>query len=93
MGAGAACGAAAQAPLAASLSEESTSICAPAHGRARGALRTLLYGTGDELDLSKLQEVTRGLESYTVSTASVASSTGASDEGRNAAASQLHGLA
>ena len=57
--------------------------------RARGALRTLLYGTGDELDLSKLQDVTKGLESYTVSTASVASSTGASDEGRSAAATQL----
>ena len=57
--------------------------------RARGALRTLLYGTGDELDLSKLQDVTQGLESYTVSTSSVESSTGASDEGRNAAAQQL----
>lgn len=57
--------------------------------RARGALRTLLYGTGDELNLAKLQEVTAGLESYTTSTSSAESSLGVSDEGRNAAATQL----
>jgi predicted unusual protein kinase regulating ubiquinone biosynthesis (AarF/ABC1/UbiB family) len=57
--------------------------------RAQGALRTLLYGTGDELNLSKLQEITAGLETYTTSTSSVESSRGASDEGRNIAAEQL----
>ena len=57
--------------------------------RARGALRTLLYGTGDELNLSKLQEMTSGLESYTVSTASVESSRGETDAGRDAALDQL----
>ena len=57
--------------------------------RARGALRTLLYGKGDELDLSKLQDLSSGLESYTTSTASVESSRGESDEGRNAALEQL----
>ena len=57
--------------------------------RARGALKTLLYGTGDELDLSKLTQVARGAETFSVSTSSVASSTGASDEGRNAAIAQL----
>eukprot|EP00961_Rhodomonas_salina_P041938 563882-Rhodomonas_salina.1 len=57
--------------------------------RAQGALRMLLYGTGDELNLAKLQEVTSGLESYTVSTSSVESSRGLSDEGRRAAAEQL----
>ena len=57
--------------------------------RARGALRTLLYGSGDELNLSKLQDVTTGLESYTTSTSSVASSQGTSDEGREAAIGQL----
>jgi len=57
--------------------------------RARGALRMLLYGTGDELDLSKLQDITSGLESYTVSTSSVESSRGTSDAGRIAAAEQL----
>lgn len=57
--------------------------------RARGALRTLLYGTGDELNLAKLQEVTAGLESYTTSTSSVDSSRGVSDEGRKAAVAQL----
>jgi predicted unusual protein kinase regulating ubiquinone biosynthesis (AarF/ABC1/UbiB family) len=41
--------------------------------RARGALRMLLYGTGDELNLSKLRDVTDGLESYTVSTSSAES--------------------
>jgi len=57
--------------------------------RARGALRTLLYGTGDELNLDQLQKVTQGLESYTTSTASVASSTGKSDAGRTAALNQI----
>jgi len=57
--------------------------------RARGALRTLLYGTGDELNLDQLQKVTQGLESYTTSTASVASSTGESDAGRTAALNQI----
>ena len=57
--------------------------------RARGALRTLLYGQGDELNLDQLQKVTRGLESYTTSTASVASSTGESDAGRTAALEQI----
>ena len=60
--------------------------------RARGALRTLLYGTGDELNLSQLTKVTEGLQSYSSSTASVESSQGLSAEGRNAAASQLLGV-
>ena len=39
--------------------------------RARGALRTLLYGAdGAELNLAKLEDVAQGLESYTVSTSS-----------------------
>ena len=57
--------------------------------RARGALRMLLYGTGDTLDLAKLQEMTAGLETYTVSTTSAESSRGMSDAGRSAAAEQL----
>jgi predicted unusual protein kinase regulating ubiquinone biosynthesis (AarF/ABC1/UbiB family) len=57
--------------------------------RARGALKMLLYGKGNDLDLSKLQELTDGFESYTSSTSSVESSTGASDEGRDAAIEQL----
>ena len=57
--------------------------------RARGALRTLLYGTSGELNLSKLKEVTQGLESYTVSTSSVASSKGESSDGRNQAIEQM----
>jgi predicted unusual protein kinase regulating ubiquinone biosynthesis (AarF/ABC1/UbiB family) len=57
--------------------------------RARGALRTLLYGKGEELDLSKLQELSTGFESYTTSTSSVESSRGENDEGRNAALEQL----
>jgi len=57
--------------------------------RARGALRTLLYGKGDELDLSQLQELSIGLESYTTSTLNVESSKGESDEGRNAAYEQV----
>lgn len=57
--------------------------------RARGALRTLLYGKGDELNLTKLQELTTGLESYTTSTSSVQASRGESDEGRNVALEQL----
>merc|ERR1719163_853365 len=52
--------------------------------RARGALRTLLYGTGDELNLEKLKDVTSGLENYTVSTSSVESSQGVGDVGKNA---------
>merc|ERR1719235_222725 len=46
--------------------------------RARGALKTLLYGTSDQLNLAKLQDVTQGLESYTTSTSSVESSRGTS---------------
>jgi len=57
--------------------------------RARGALRTLLYGNGSELNLSKLQDLSSGLESYTVSTSSVESSRGESNEGKNAAAEQI----
>jgi len=63
--------------------------------RARGALRTLLYGSssldkGDALlDLSKLQELSVGLESYTTSTSSVESSKGENDEGRSAALEQI----
>merc|ERR1740130_478846 len=57
--------------------------------RARGALRTLLYGQGEELNLDQLQKVTQGLESYTTSTASVATSTGESDAGRTAALEQI----
>ena len=57
--------------------------------RARGALRTLLYGQGEELNLDQLQKVTQGLESYTTSTASVAASTGESDAGRTAALEQI----
>jgi len=53
--------------------------------RARGALRMLLYGKGEDLDLSKLQELSSGLESYTTTTSSVESSRGESDEGRSAA--------
>jgi len=44
--------------------------------RARGALRTLLYGKGDELNLTKLRELSSGFESYTASTSSVESSRG-----------------
>lgn len=57
--------------------------------RARGALRTLLYGKGDDLNLKKLQDLSSGLESYTVSTSSVESSRGESDEGRSVAVEQL----
>ena len=57
--------------------------------RARGALRTLLYGTGDELNLQKLRDVTTGLEAYTSSTASVASSQGVGGEGQSRTAEQL----
>lgn len=61
--------------------------------RARGALRTLLYGTGDELNLDKLRDLSSGLESYTVSTSSVKSGRGEdSGEGRNAAVDQLVGV-
>mmetsp|Transcript_3419 Transcript_3419/g.5268 ORF Transcript_3419/g.5268 Transcript_3419/m.5268 type:complete len:839 (-) Transcript_3419:43-2559(-) len=57
--------------------------------RARGALKTLLYGNGDELNLSKLKDVTEGLESYTTSTTSVESSQGISAEGKNMAGEQI----
>merc|ERR1719148_501802 len=57
--------------------------------RARGALRTLLYGKGDDLNLKKLQDLSSGLESYTVSTSSVESSRGESNEGRSVAVEQL----
>lgn len=53
--------------------------------RARGALRTLLYGkNGEELDLSKVKELTNGFESYTSSTSSVESG-----QGRSATIAQL----
>jgi len=58
--------------------------------RARGALKMLIYGKdGDELDLSKVEELSKGFESYTSSTSSVKSGQGQSDEGRNAAVEQL----
>jgi Spy/CpxP family protein refolding chaperone len=57
--------------------------------RAQGALRTLLYGTGTELNLQKLGDVTKGLQSYTVSTSSVESGQGSSSAGRDAAVEQL----
>jgi len=58
--------------------------------RARNALRTLLYGKdGEELDLSKLKELSSGFESYTSSTSSVESGKGTSDEGRDSTISQL----
>lgn len=57
--------------------------------RARAALKMLLYGKGNDIDLTKLQEVTNGFESYTTSISSVESSTGTSDEGRNIAIDQL----
>mmetsp|Transcript_27402 Transcript_27402/g.58185 ORF Transcript_27402/g.58185 Transcript_27402/m.58185 type:complete len:813 (+) Transcript_27402:107-2545(+) len=57
--------------------------------RARGALRMLLYGKGDELDLGKVRELSDGLESYSSSTTSVQSGRGRSQEGRNAAVEQL----
>ena len=58
--------------------------------RARGALKTLLYGKdGEELDLSKLKELSSGFESYTSSTSSVESGKGTSDEGRDSTISQL----
>ena len=57
--------------------------------RARGALKTLLYGSGNDLDLTKLQELTGGFESYTSSTSSVESSRGVSNEGQNTAIEQL----
>ena len=49
----------------------------------------LIYGKGDELDLSKVAELSKGFESYTSSTSSVKSSRGQSNEGRNAAVEQL----
>jgi len=68
--------------------------------RARDALKTLLYGSkdGKELDLTKLRELSDGLETYTTSTSSVESgrSSSSSDniessnnEGRNAAIEQV----
>lgn len=58
--------------------------------RARGALKMLIYGRdGDELDLSKVEELSKGFESYTSSTSSVKSGQGQSNEGRNAAIEQL----
>lgn len=58
--------------------------------RARGALKMLIYGRdGDELDLSKVEELSKGFESYTSSTSSVKSGQGQSNEGRNAAIEQF----
>lgn len=57
--------------------------------RARAALKMLIYGKDNELNLRKLQEVTSGLESYTTSTSSAESSRGVSDEGKNAAVELL----
>ncbi|VEU43324.1 unnamed protein product [Pseudo-nitzschia multistriata] len=60
--------------------------------RARKALRTLLYGRdGKELNLTKLRELSDGLESYSASTSSVESGNLTSDnsEGRNAAIEQV----
>lgn len=58
--------------------------------RARGALKMLIYGkNGNELDLSKIEELSKGFESYTSSTSSVESGRGQSNEGRNAAIEQL----
>jgi predicted unusual protein kinase regulating ubiquinone biosynthesis (AarF/ABC1/UbiB family) len=58
--------------------------------RARGALKMLIYGkNGNELDLSKIEELSKGFESYTSSTSSVESGRGRSNEGRSAALEQL----
>ena len=58
--------------------------------RARGALKMLIYGkNGNELDLSKIEELSKGFESYTSSTSSVESGRGQSNEGRSAAVEQL----
>lgn len=58
--------------------------------RARGALKMLIYGkNGNELDLSKIEELSKGFESYISSTSSVESGRGRSNEGRNAAVEQL----
>ena len=57
--------------------------------RARGALKMLLYGRKNVLDLTKLQEITYGFESYTTSTSSVESGRGMSNEGRNTAIEQI----
>ena len=58
--------------------------------RARGALKMLIYGKdGSDLDLSKIEELSKGFESYTSSTSSVKSGQGQSNEGRNAAIEQL----
>ena len=52
----------------------------------------LLYGKGDELDLSKVGELSNGFESYPSSTSSVESGQGRSDEGRNTAIEQIAGV-
>lgn len=57
--------------------------------RARGALKMLLYGKENDLDLTKLQELTKGFERYTSSISSVESSREVSDSGRNVAIEQL----
>ena len=58
--------------------------------RARQALRMLIYGkNGTELDLSKLQDLSTGLESFTTSTSSIESGRGENNEGRNAAIEQV----
>jgi hypothetical protein len=58
--------------------------------RARGALKMLIYGkNGNELDLSKIEELSKGFESYTSSTSSVESGRGRSNEGRSATIEQL----
>ncbi|KAH8074613.1 hypothetical protein JL721_2180 [Aureococcus anophagefferens] len=58
--------------------------------RARGALRTLLYGAdGTELKLDKLRDVATGLQTYSSSTVSVASGRGESDAGLAAARDQI----
>ena len=59
--------------------------------RARKALRTLLYGkNGKELNLTKLQELSDGFESYTSSTSSVESGRSVeNNEGRDVAIEQV----
>ena len=58
--------------------------------RARKSLRMLIYGKDNEqLDLSKVEELTNGFEKYTSSTASVKSGQGQSSEGKNVAIEQL----
>lgn len=59
--------------------------------RARKALQTLLYGkNGKELNLTKLRELSDGLESYSTSTSSVDSGRSVkNNEGRDAAIEQV----